>query len=318
MSKHLTLLFLLLQSFVSNAALAQAPAGLSCEDPGSSLLWQLQGAELDNKGMTLHLFGSIHVGKSDFYPLHPRIEQLFRTADNLVFEVDPLSAASPQTAMQMQLRGMLPAGQTLADILSPAVLARLRSHTEKLGVALDRMMNFKPWMLTLLLANVQANALGYDAANGLESYFIRERAPQSRILELESIDQQLDMLDSLDPAIFLDYSLEEFDQGSTQMDALVQAWQCADKEALSEQLFAALAAEAQASADQQVMVDQLSQRLFTDRNRVMAEGIENFVQADNGSGSWFVVVGSAHLLGEGSVVELLQERGYRVTPLRLE
>jgi len=316
MSKHLTLLFLLLQSFVSSAALAQAPAGLSCEDPGSSLLWQVQGAELDNKGMTLHLFGSIHVGKADFYPLHPRIEQLFRTADNLVFEVDPLSAASPQTAMQMQLRGMLPAGQTLADILTPAVLARLRSHTEQLGVALDRMMNFKPWMLTLLLANVQANALGYDAANGLESYFIRERAPETRILELESIDQQLDMLDSLDPAIFLDYSLEEFDQGSSQMDALVQAWQCADKEALSQQLFAALEAEAQSSTGQQAMVEELSQRLFTGRNRVMAAGIENFVQA--GSGSWFVVVGSAHLLGEGSVVELLEERGYRVTPLRLE
>jgi uncharacterized protein len=102
------------------------------------------------------------------------------------------------------------------------------------------------------------------------------------------------------------------------MDALVQAWQCADKEALSAQLFAALEAEAQASTDQQVMVEQLSQVLFTDRNRVMAEGIENFVRADNGSGSWFVVVGSAHLLGEGSVVELLEERGYRVTPLRLE
>jgi len=314
---RLTLLLVLLQGLVPGAANGQLlPVAPACNDPGSSLLWQVQGAELDKRGITLHLFGSIHVGKASFYPLHPAIEQRFRSAANLVFEIDPVAAANPQTAMRMQLRGMLPSGQTLADVVEPAALDRLRAHTERLGVPLAGLMNVKPWMLTLLLANFQANALGFDASNGLESYLVTQKPAQSRILELESLEQQIDMLDSLDPDIFLDYSLDEFDTGATQLEQLVQAWQCADKESLGTQLLEAMQAGPDAPAEERASMDELHARLFTDRNLTMANGIDTFIRT--GTGSYFVVVGAAHLLGEGSVVELLQQRGYEVSPVRLD
>lgn len=313
---QLTFLFILLQGLLPAPASAQLlPAPAVCTDPGSSLLWQVSSAESANEKPTLHLFGSIHVGQASFYPLHPRIETLFRSADHLVFEIDPVAAANPQTALRMQMRGMLPAGQTLADLVDPEVLQRLRTHTERLGLPMTGLMNLKPWLLTLLLANFEANALGYDAANGLESYLIAQKPAQTLIHELESLDQQLDMLDSLDPALFLDYSLDEFDSAASGLETLVQAWRCADKEALATQLFAALE-EDSGDPQQEAALDGLYNKLFTGRNVTMADGIENFLRT--GSGSWFVVVGSAHLLGEGSVVDLLEQRGYRVMPVRLD
>lgn len=288
-----------------------------CADPGSSLLWEVSGADLDGRDMTLHLFGSIHLGKPDFYPLHPTIEATFRAADTLVFEIDPLAAADPQVALGMQLRGMLPAGQTLSDVVSPQALDNLKGVLARFGIPLGNFMTMKPWMLTLLLANVQASSLGYSAEHGLESYFINQKAPATRIAELETLAQQVDMLDGLDPELLLGHSLKDFDDGADEMEALIRAWRCADKDALSDQLFSELLAPEQvADPAERAGLEHLYQTLYTDRNRVMADGITRFVAT--GSGHWFVVVGSAHLLGEGSVVDLLQQRGYRVAPVRLE
>jgi hypothetical protein len=300
---------------VRHSVAATAPeAPPVCADPGSSLLWEVRGGALDANGMTLHLFGSIHVGKREFYPLHPAIESRFRGADHLVFEIDPQAAADPQVALRMQMRGMLPAGQTLPDVVSPEAYANLQATLTELNIPMAGFINLKPWLLTLLLANFQANALGYNAQYGLEAYFIGQKAPDSTILELESIDQQVDMLDSLDPELLLGYSLDEFDTSAADMENMIDAWQCGDKAALSTTLFDALQAP-DAGADQAAL-DVLYDRLYTQRNLHMAEGIENFIAT--GTGAWFVVVGSAHLLGAGSIVDLLQQRGYQVNEVRLD
>lgn len=300
---------------LGNQVAAQA-AGAVCADPGSSMLWEVSGPGLGNDGVTLHLFGSIHLGKADFYPLHPTIEAAFRAADTLVFEIDPLAAADPQVVLRMQLRGMLPAGQTLTDVVSPQALENLEGVLTRFGIPLGNFMTLKPWLLTLMLANVQASSLGYSAQHGLESYFIAQKDPDTRIEQLETLDQQVDMLDSLDPELLLGYSLQDFDDGAAEMEALIDAWRCADKRALSEQLFSEMLAVEQNSEDsEKAGMEELYERLYTDRNKVMADGIVRFIET--GKGNWFVVVGSAHLLGEGSVVELLEARGYTVTPVRL-
>lgn len=299
---------------LGNHAAAQAQL---CADPGSSMLWEVSGPGLGADAATLHLFGSIHLGKPDFYPLHPTIEEIYRAADTLVFEIDPQAAADPQVALRMQLRGMLPNGQTLDDVVSPEALAQLEQVLSNYGIPLGNFMTMKPWLLTLMLANVQASSLGYSAQHGLESYFIAQKAPGTAIAELESIEQQVDMLDSLDPELLLGYSLQDFDDGSMEMEALIASWRCADKPALAQQLFSEmLRAEQAADPAERAGLEDLYQRLYTDRNKVMADGIVNFI--NSGSGRWFVVVGSAHLLGEGSVIELLEQRGYTVAPVRLE
>lgn len=299
---------------LGNQAAAQAEV---CADPGSSMLWEVSGPGLGVDAVTMHLFGSIHLGKPDFYPLHPTIENIFRDADTLVFEIDPMAAADPQVAMRMQLRGMLPAGQTLDDVVSPEALANLEDVLNGFGIPLANFMTMKPWLLTLMLANVQASALGYSAQHGLESYFIAQKAADTEIAELESLDQQVDMLDALDPELLLGYSLQDFDASSADMEELISAWRCADKPALSDQLFSEMQKIEQApDAHARAGMEDLYRKLYTDRNKVMADGIVRFIES--GSGKWFVVVGSAHLLGTGSVVELLEQRGYTVRPVRLE
>lgn len=304
---------MLLCVLLSLQAQAQRFAGTQCADPSQSLLWHLESAELNARGIDIHLFGSIHVGKREFYPLPAEVEAMFRSADNLVFEVDPQAANNPQTAMRVQLQGMLPSGQTLQDVLSAKTLSNLEVVLASMNIPMANFMNFKPWMIALLLTNLQASSLGFDPLFGLESYLISQKSPQTQILELESMQQQLDMLEVLDPEIFLGYSLEEFSSSAETMSSLVEAWLCGDKQTLQEIVFATEDLLKDASPSDKQKIDQLYEALFTKRNKVMADGIENFAQT--GQGSYFVVVGAGHLLGEGSVVELLQQRGFGVSPV---
>lgn len=285
---------------------AQGMAGPQCTDGAGTLLWEVQGPALAQHGGSVHLFGSIHIGKPEFYPLPARVEALVREADYLVFEVDPEIAADPRVAMQMQLRGMLPAGQTLDSVVSAETLQALEAVLQSLGLPLQNFLNYKPWMLALLLTNIQATSLGYDPLWGLESYLLQRREPETGILELESWQQQLDMLESIDPALFLDYSLDEFEAGAALIDTMVQAWLCGDGEALEA---AVLSGSLELDAD-------IHEAMFLRRNRVMAEGVAEL--ARKGNEDWLVVVGAGHLLGEDSVVSLLQDAGFGVRPVSMQ
>jgi len=49
--------------------------------------------------------------------------------------------------------------------------------------------------------------------------------------------------------------------------------------------------------------------MFTDRNVKMAEKIEGYLASE---GTYFVIVGAGHLVGEDSVVSLLQKKNHKV------
>ena len=83
---------------------------------------------------------------------------------------------------------------------------------------------------------------------------------------------------------------------------LLSAWQVGDTERLDQALLAeARAADAKSFA-----------QLFTERNKNWIPLIE---QMFNDKDTEFVLVGAGHLVGVGSVIELLTVQGYRVEKL---
>lgn len=303
----------LLLSLASSWLAAQPLAATVCADPGSTMLWQVQGADLDKRGISVHLLGSIHVGKPDFYPLPPVVDQAFRAADTLVFEVDPRSMETPAAAAMMMQRAALPAGQTLDKVLDADTMASLTRAMEKLGMPVVMVNQMKPWMVTLLLTTFQVQALGYNPANGVETYLMAQKPPTTAIAELETLDSQLNLMETLDQSIFLQYSLQDFENTTEQMEAMVSAWRCGDHEHLADIMLTQPDAS-ELSAQEQTAVATLMHRMFDERNAGMAGKIDQFIKT--GKGDYFVVVGAGHLLGDQSVVSLLRQKGYTVTPVR--
>lgn len=306
----------LTNSSISGITLAQPQstplASQTCNDPTSSMLWRAESPALDAKGSELYLFGSIHVGKPDFYPLPGEIEAIYSESDYVVFEVDPTTASDPSVIVNMQTRGMLPQGQTLADIVSPDIISDFRRVMGNMGLPAENFMGMQPWFLTLMLTGLQMNALGYLPQYGLESYFLAQKPASTNILELESIQEQIGFLQQLNAESYLEYTLKSFETGDAEIESLISAWKCADKEPLTAMLFADFEDESLTAVDRADM-EALMEALYTQRNIDMAATIEDFVAGE--TGSYFVVVGSAHLLGEGSVITHLREAGFQIQPV---
>ena len=66
---------------------------------------------------TLYVFGTIHVGAKDFYPLEPRVAGALKKAPVLALEIDPLGDQQP-LMRAVQRHGMLTKGGPAGPELS--------------------------------------------------------------------------------------------------------------------------------------------------------------------------------------------------------
>ena len=66
-------------------ALAPVAAPAATTTPNRGALFKVEQG-----GRTLYLFGTIHVGTRDFYPLEPRLAGVLKQAPVLALEIDPL------------------------------------------------------------------------------------------------------------------------------------------------------------------------------------------------------------------------------------
>src|SRR5712671_3118749 len=103
----------------------------------------------------VYLVGSVHLLTADYYPLDPAFDAAFKTADLLVEELDMREMLAPTSQMQMLTRGMLPAGQTLDKVLSQETLNVVVKKFAELGMPLEPMKQFKPWLVSLLLQGLE-------------------------------------------------------------------------------------------------------------------------------------------------------------------
>ena len=82
-------------SFLKSLRLAIAlsllvPCNLLADD-GKPDLWKIE-----KNGNTSYLFGSIHLGTKDMYPLSDAVKNAYKSTDNLVVEVDSNPSLIPK------------------------------------------------------------------------------------------------------------------------------------------------------------------------------------------------------------------------------
>src|SRR5690349_11285523 len=84
-------------------------------------LWKVTGGN-----GAVFLFGTVHVGKKDLYPLAPVIEDSFKQSDTLIEEVDPANSAQSLRLLPDILKGGLyQDGDSIANHLGEVTRARL-------------------------------------------------------------------------------------------------------------------------------------------------------------------------------------------------
>lgn len=256
------------------------------------------------------LFGTIHVGRPDFYPLpSSRLSRMSRV-DALVLEADITDMARAATATQKY--AMYGPGEDGLDKRLPADLLK-RAETVLAGHGIDPrpMLRLKPWMLGSVLALFEAAQAGYVQGMAAESYLAGlAKAGNRPILEFEGVEQQFALFETAPwstQVAFLDEALKAVESRAArrEIDRIVQAWETADRPEL-ERLLSEM--QAQATPGARFTVD----TIVFGRHPAMVRRIEALM-ADGRN--YLFAVGSLHLVGPRGLVEMLRARGFTVTEL---
>ena len=191
----------------------------------------------------------------------------------------------------------------LSSLLTAEELAHLDVAARSIGGSAAQFDPLRPWLVALSLSVAPLVKAGYDPASGVE-LILKHRAEEAGkpVTGMETIDQQVEILAGLSQdtqLAFLRSTLEDFDEATTELDALVDAWASGDVEAIDRIGVAEMKAESQEVYD----------ALLVRRNTAWADQIQTLLA---GSGTTFIAVGSAHLAGDDSVQEILEARGVEV------
>ncbi len=269
------------------------------QDPHPLYLWRYTA-----NGATVYLAGSIHFLKESLYPLPEPFEAAFRQSDTLVLEVD-ISALSVEEQIAKTTRATaLPEGRTLASALPDRLRERLSARLAHDGSHIDDLQAVNPAMVMNLLTVSGLMALGYTPDFGMEQYYLARKGDRA-VLELEGFDAQLELLFGQPMAIQIQLLADTLDQEASLeplLADLLRAWLSgADTEFLH--LF-------EQHSGQSETAREFMRQLLDERNVGMAEQVARYL---SGQGTYFVLVGAAHCIGEDGIVSLLQRRGLNGT-----
>jgi len=260
-------------------------------------IWAVEGRK-----NTVYLMGSIHMLRQSSYPLPQAIEEAYNCCRRVVFETNITSAGSSYFQKKRNKYGLYPKGQTLSQNISPQTLALLQEKLKAAGLTPDRVKHYKPWFVAQLITAMEITKLGYDPNLGIDGHFFRKANKDKKSLVfLETNDFQLALMSSLgekDQDLFLKGVLTDLDSLESMADDMLDAWERGDAEKLSSIIEKSFAGQA----------DNYD-RLIVKRNKMWASKINNFLRQNS---DILVIVGSAHLVGKKSVIELLKEQGYNV------
>ncbi|MGO2318784.1 MAG: TraB/GumN family protein [Vibrio toranzoniae] len=254
------------------------------------LYWQAKKDDL-----TLTILGSVHVGDESMYPLPSQVTDTLKESDGLIVETDIRKTEGvvyPTTTV------------TTGDVLNEEQKQLLTSISKSLGIPTQQLLSSPPWATSLSIQMQQLKNLGYGSAGGVDATLAYKATIQDvPVLSLEPLQFQIDLIAGQKDSgkEWLVTSIEEFDQTDRVVHCLIESWKAGDVTKLED--FAELSE----------MPTELEKAFLTDRNVDWANKLSASDWKLDSKGNYLLVVGTLHLIGEGNLLQLLEEKGFNVT-----
>ncbi|MCL2682553.1 MAG: TraB/GumN family protein [Bacteroidales bacterium] len=264
--------------------------------PGQALLWEISGNSLSE---TSYLFGSIHIQDKRVFQLDSEVWNRFEKASNFALEFDLESVNQHEIAMRMMM------SKPYSEILSKEDYQLLenviKTHTQIPFFAIQQM---KPFFVSALISQ---SVLAMDEDHPLDLFLLKKaRESHKTILELESFDEQINVIDNipfdeqLEGLLKLIRNPDLKNSLETEVENLVITYLSQDDTKLYQLILESDESET------------FMKRFLIERNHNMFKKIQTFIAKE----STFIVVGAGHLGGDEGLVQLLKNAGYTLTPIK--
>lgn len=260
---------------------AQADAPL-IERP---LLWKVEGPN-----GPLYLFGTIHGGIPglSWEDFPAEAHQALDTAQTVVLEANLDEINQGDIAKKT----MLPTSKSLEKMLGEEAFDKLVEATGSPGMVLDLM---QPWAA---YSELSRKLVGEGTAVD-KMVQARARAQDKQFVYLESVNEQIDLLQEAVTAELLQHMLQDLEHQKETLAVMVDAYKAGDAQKLAEAAF---------DPEDMEKHPELYKVLFNRRNEAWVTELEKLIE----KGDVFVAVGAGHLVGDDSVVAMLEKKGYEV------
>lgn len=291
----LPVMSLLLVSFIGVPIAANADSS----DAPNPALWKLTDEDSE-----IYLFGTVHILNPDLKWRSSKVNRAFDASETVIFEApaDPV-AAQPLISKH----GLNPPGVKLSSMLSPSANQQLAETLESFGMkgAAANFEPLRPWLVGLSLSAIQIQAMGGDPDAGVERILSAEAVQAGKSISFfETDEQQIQFLSGLSPKtelFFLEDGLRQIEESPDQILSLLNSWRTGDIPAMTEIVMAGYGEQKES--------DEIHEAILTRRNFNWASQIEVLMR---GSGTAFIAVGAAHLVGQQSVQVYLSHKGINV------
>lgn len=278
------------------AAFVLAGPGSAPAQPATPALWVVRDTDT-----TLWLFGSVHELKPQLAWFTGSVRHAFDASDTLVLEL----IVPPRAEIDAVLRDTAPPADAkpLPERLPPAYRPKLAAALKAASYSADAFDRMDPWLAATTLSVLPLRRAGFSREASVEPVLTKAaRAAGKPVEGLETQAGQIAMFDTLPESVqlaMLTRVLDGQDGAAETMTRTAEAWARGDTQAL-----AAIVAD-----DMRQSPDLVQQRLLTDRHARWADWIARRMERP---GVVFVAVGTGHLVGPGSLQQVLSDRGIRV------
>lgn len=264
-------------------------------------IWRVSSATA-----TVFLTGSVHLLRESDHPLPPVYDEAYERSEKLLFEVDPGAPEDPAAAGRIANAARLPSGETIREHVGEETYELLRAYLKEQGIEGEAFDSVRPGMVAIAIAAFEHMRKGAMPHLGVDMvYYKRAQEDRKPVAGLETTEFQLTLFSSLSAStqeIMLRETLENIEGSDERSEQLIDAWRRGKVAVLRKLL-----------ADEVAKDEETGEALLFRRNR---EWLPEILKLLEGEEDAMVVVGAGHLVGEGSVIDLLGKRGYRAEQMR--
>lgn len=282
-----------------------AQLAADCAPAAKTFMWKVKDGSSE-----VYILGSLHMLKPGFYPLPAEMEEAFEKSKALVVEVDESQGDAMNRLQVTMQRATYPGDETLNSRLSPKTREAFEAYLAKTGqkdnIIIQKM---RPWFASLTILMKELLKAGFNPQEGIDRHFLSEAKTQKKeILQLETAEFQIKLLSDF-PEELQDKLLLSTLLGSSEMEkeaqVLVDAWKKGDEKAMNDAITK--------NEREYPELEPVQQKILYDRNGPMTDKIEGYLKS---GGTYFVVVGAGHLVGDRGIIELLRKRKYKVEQIK--
>jgi uncharacterized protein YbaP (TraB family) len=273
-------------------------------DSETALLWKIEGDQIKPS----YLFGTIHMIDKDEYFFTEEMESALKETQGLALEIDLEDAMDIGAQMGLLQKAFMRNDTTLKDLVTPEEYKLVQNHFQEMGIPFFLFERVKPMFLTIFASEdmFSGGGLNMDDVKSYELELIEKAKAQSKpVMGLETVEYQMSIFDSIPyhaQADMLVASISSEAEEEGVMDTLIYYYKQQNLNKLDELL----------NSDQ--TTKEFRSVLLDNRNKNWIPIMEE----NMAKRSMFFAVGAGHLSGAFGVINLLKDRGYRLSPIRLK